>query len=1230
MRKNKLKTFLLAVIGISSFACVTLHAQNVTEPKMTLYDFKDQSMIYSLSDNGQWAVSYGTSPTDASRYTNARRTNVKTKESDILGLDGDETIPLQCQANDVADDGTVVGAYHDQPAIWTKAGGWKYLPIPKGWTTGFASAVTPDGHYAVGRMFSYSGNAENYGEYPMLWDLTTMQITETPGYPTVGSAGEKARMIRYDAISSDSRYITGIVDFSYTWNTLHFIYDRQNESYTTMGFNTDGTPWTEGLLGVEGTLSPNGKWFGGTAFIQNATNPNDEYSVPCRYNMETNEFEMFNELEARDYGSITIDNTGTIYSATPSSTPIRSVYIRAGKFWYALDELMSQSYGIDFYGKTGLDNTGTIMSVSADGKVITAFPDPYKSYILELDETLTDAAGRVNLLNNYTVTPANGASFSQMKDVSIKFSRDIKILGKTSDIKFTDDSGASVGRIITFAVSPSSSKTARIAFRTLNLTAGKKYTLTIPAGTIALSADETRLNDEIVITYTGRGTEPVKVVTAVPESGSALSQLNVTTNPILLTFDTNISLTENAAATLYRDGSDDIVSPLSVAVKDNQMLIYPETTQYLYLNTNYKVVLNAGSVTDVNGGNANERYEIMYEGIYERIVVADDTLIYKEDFANGVGGMMLYDGDGNIPNEEMKDYDFYYNNTPQPWVPVRESRESDDYSAASTSAYSPAGKSDDWMVTPQIYIPDAKCRLEFNGQGFRKYKQDKLKVIVYASDKVLNYFSKDNADEFRADGNVIMDEILSPGNSEDNLSNEWTTYSFKLDKYAGKNIYVAFINENEDQSIVFVDNIKVVRDNGFLTALTSATTVVDQNSHKIEGRVTANSETETYTTANIKLLDSEKNVVDEISENGLSLKKGDRYDFAFAKNLPLTIGEINVFYIRVQLDEKFDTISYAIKDLAFQPTKRVIVEEMTGQDCGNCPRGHLAWENLERVYGDRVILAGYHVYTGDIYESGMSSYVNQFLGLAGAPSAKVQRGETIGSPTYASITAGRTSYSFTSPLGDCWFDLVQKEFDTDADANLDVIAYFDEATQKVKATASAKFAMNISKQNIGLFIIVTEDGLPGFQHNYHYNDDADGLGEWGKGGTLGQEYVVYTHNDVARAQVGSYYGTTGYIPSTIASNETYTANIEFAKPAVNEIYNSNVICMMINANTGAVINVAKSKIAKASGIEGITTSGTDATEKIRYNAAGQIITAPVKGLNIIRMGDGSIRKVVVK
>ena len=118
---------------------------------------------------------------------------------------------------------------------------------------------------------------------------------------------------------------------------------------------------------------------------------------------------------------------------------------------------------------------------------------------------------------------------------------------------------------------------------------------------------------------------------------------------------------------------------------------------------------------------------------------------------------------------------------------------------------------------------------------------------------------------------------------------------------------------------------------------------------------------------------------------------------------------------------------------------------------------------------------------------------------------------------------------------------------------------------------------------------------------------------------------------MARAQVGSYFGTTGYIPSAITSGEVYTATIDFAKPAVSEISNSNVICMMIDANTGTVINVAKAKISTdASAIEGVTASGTAVSETARYNAAGQMMASPAKGLNIIRMSDGSIRKVMVK
>lgn len=1226
MKRTKLKAFLLGIAGVLS--CTVSSAQDVEAPDLSIYNFNDQSCIMSMSDNGDWAVSYGVSASDGTRYTNARLINTRTKDATVLGLENDESTPLACDARDVSDDGLVVGSYKECPAIWTKDAGWTNLPAPTGWTNGYAAAVTPDGRYAVGCMFNYTNG---YKECSVMWDLSTLTIKETPNVPTVGAAGETALMVRFTGITSDARYIIGVVDYSYTWNTMNFLYDCETQTWNRLGF-TDGTPWAEGLSDVNGAFSPDGKWFGGSAYIiKSGGTASDEYTVPCRYNLETKEFEVFDETNMRDFGSVVIDNNGTLYSSTPSGTPIRSLYIRSGKFWYALDELLTQCYGLNFYATTGYDNTGTCMAVSGDGKTITAFPDPYKSYVLELGETFAEAAARVNLLSLYTPTPADGSSFSRMKSVNLEFSRDVKVLGARDDILFKDEDGNTVANALSFETSATSSGTVRIGFRTTTLEAGKKYTVTIPAGTIALKADETRTNDEIVLTYTGRARTPVSVVSVSPENGSSVSQLNVSTNPILVTFDTDILMTDQASAQLFREGDDNPIATLSVADNDNQILIYPNSTEYLYLNTKYRVVLGAGSVTDINGDDGNEEYVINYDGLYERIVVADDTLMYKEDFANGVGGMLLRDGDGNTPNEEMQGYEFQTGDS-YAWVPVRDP-ENYDFAAASTSAYSPAGKADDWMVTPQIYIPDAKCRLEFQAQGFRRAKQDKLKVIVYASDKVLNYLSADDVAAMRADGEVLMDEVVLPGSSEEDLAGDWTDYSFPLDKYAKKNIYVAFVNENEDQSLVIVDNIKVIRDNGFLTAVTSATTVVGLTGQQVTGRIIANSDKNTYSTLSVKLLDASKNTVDEVSASGLALAKGDRYDFAFAKELPLTIGETNTFYLRVQLDETFDTVQYAVKDLAFQPVKRVVLEEMTGQDCGNCPMGHLAIDNLEKIYGDRFIPMAYHVYTGDSYESGMSTYVNSFLGLSGAPSAMINRNGVVSGPMYDNLSEGKHTYTFTSPAGDCWLDLVQAEFDTDADAEIYINAIYDNATEKISVPYYTRFAMNAEKQNIGLLLVVLEDSLKGYQHNYYYSDNSAGLGEWSAGGTLASEYVYpYTFSDVARAMVGtSYYGTPGYLPQTIESGKEYIGEISFSLPStVSDIYNCKVVCMMIDANTGRLINAARAKMLDASSVESVKTDSAAAVEVARYNAAGQLISAPQKGLNIIRMSDGTSRKIMVK
>ena len=91
--------------------------------------------------------------------------------------------------------------------------------------------------------------------------------------------------------------------------------------------------------------------------------------------------------------------------------------------------------------------------------------------------------------------------------------------------------------------------------------------------------------------------------------------------------------------------------------------------------------------------------------------------------------------------------------------------------------------------------------------------------------------------------------------------------------------------------------------NGFLTAVTSPTSVVAQTEQTVSGRIIANNPTQTFSSVSVMLLDASKNVVDQISESGLSLTKGDKYDFTFNRPLPLTVGEINTFYLRVQVDD---------------------------------------------------------------------------------------------------------------------------------------------------------------------------------------------------------------------------------------------------------------------------------------------------------------------------------------
>lgn len=186
------------------------------------------------------------------------------------------------------------------------------------------------------------------------------------------------------------------------------------------------------------------------------------------------------------------------------------------------------------------------------------------------------------------------------------------------------------------------------------------------------------------------------------------------------------------------------------------------------------------------------------------------------------------------------------------------------------------------------------------------------------------------------------------------------------------------------------------------------------------------------------------------------------------------------------------------------------------------------------------------------------------------------------------ITNGVSDYTFSNGSGKSWIDFIENEMKSDAEANIDIAASYDETTKKITMACHYKFAVNKEKQNIGLLPVVVEDNIAGYQYNNFYKTIDPDLGPWQQGGEYGEEAVLYTHNDVARGIIGaSYFGQTGIVPTSIKSGEVYKTSIEFGVPNVDNIYNCKIVCMMIDANTGQVINTARTKVLSSTGISGV-------------------------------------------
>lgn len=1153
---------------------LSMQAQDL-KPDILFPDPANGALLYGLSDNGEWGVSCVSPGYDGfSDFAGASIYDLRANPVKSVDLKGNETYAA---GFDVTDDGRlVVGSVRQKPAICRlqEDGTWEWtvLPTPdrkitiRNDYTGYVAEytlnggevynVTPDGRYAVGSACSIEYINLEVG---CMWDLETLELMQLPGLGL-----ENSTFSRLTQISADGRYVVGR-------SGGYFVYDRETGRRQSARVGLD--------IYAQG-MSTNGKWMAGVTKRQ-------DVPYASFWDIESNELTVLQEEVYADAVAWTITNDGVPLIARPYLTPYADAYVYADGFMYSFEELLSQVYGIKLE-QVGLDLTGKPYKVSADGRTIVCIIGIGDCYVLRLKEDIQEAVKRIDLYKNWSVMPKNGTRMTSVGTVTLTFDHAVELVGRERDIILVDEKGNTLARPKTNGVTFSNTSMI-LEFSDIPMESGKKYTVKIPQGTIKFVGKKEVLNPELTVTYEGRENVPVAPVKFNPSAGSLLSSLSLADNPISIVFDDMIALNlpagaQRPVAKVYIDGEEDLVGFCNLDVDQytgNTLVAFPDNTIPLYRGSEYSIVIPEGAVVDMSGTGPNERFVVNYTGSYVP-QLGDDKYLFRsscDDYTN----FLFYEGDHGIPLSEYRNMGFTQDETP--WHVVRDDDYSTDMAFASHSAYTTAMASDDWVATRQILIPETgKPYLAFDSQSHRKAKQDYLKVIIYENPALINSFNSAIVDDIRANGKLVYNELQSPGENEGIMAGEWRHNVIDLSDYAGKSIYICWLNDNYNQSMVMIDNIEVVNDLSAFITLRNQTNVVAQSETEIRGLLTISGETTSYSSVEMKLKDASGKEVSAIRESGLTLKAGDLFNFEFPQALPLEAGIENVFTIEYKLDDEGFTYAGSINNLIFEPETRVVIEEFTGRSCVYCPGGIVTMEHLESIYGDKILPVALHCYEGTDPKGANVMGYSSYLGMGAAPMARVNRGP-------ASSPLKQTPAGYTNVGGSD--DKLWKDYVIEALANpalVDVgIKPGEHTASTLKYDLYFTSAMKLEGVNYRVFGVLLEDELVDFQSNAYYTQTDPILGEWGAGGRYGNSTAIYMFSDVARGVWGSTYSGTPYLlPENWEAGTPYKIEVTMPVPdIVEDVDNCKFVAMLIDDSTGRVVNAGRSDI------EFVDVSGVD-------------------------------------
>ena len=522
--------------------------------------------------------------------------------------------------------------------------------------------------------------------------------------------------------------------------------------------------------------------------------------------------------------------------------------------------------------------------------------------------------------------------------------------------------------------------------------------------------------------------------------------------------------------------------------------------------------------------------------------------IFSEDFeasTNLPAGWVLHNVDGKTPATTVN---FMSNKA---WV-IRDYTSSGlSKVAVSTSWYSPAGKSNDWIVTPKITLPaGADYLLGFDAMAPDTQYLDDYEVWISTDTNTVASFTQSGT------------KLLSKKGNAGEMKSEF----INLTAYAGQDVYIAFRNVANDKFLLYIDNIKIsvyANDDAKLEKATHNRLSLVNVNNPITYSI-FNKGSNTITSIRIKYSDGTTDVEEDITVSIPTLTTK-----AIQIPTPLSYGTIveKVFsheIVKVNGNDDADTTDNITADTKFNTIsesfdRTVVIEEGTGTWCGWCPGGAVTMDMMYENHPSNFI--GIAVHNNDPMAN--SAY-NSGAGFSAFPGCNVDR-----------VILGGDVEKMEAFFNQRKNALTVTKVEGDVTSN----------GTSVTINAKARFNTIVTNNKFRLGVVLVEDNVSGTTSKYAQANYYSGGSSGAMGGyenlpdPVPADQMVYDH--VGRGLLGGYNGQANSVPTTVDETTLATYTFNYTIPASYNKNNMYVVILLIDTETGEIYNAAKYPLAVA-------------------------------------------------